>query len=449
MCVWWLKIRSKKFQLNTLRGININHKKIIIIGAGIAGLAACTHLKQHGFEPTILEGRTRYGGRIWSDHTFGFPFGLGASWIHGDQDNPITMLAKQYHAHRVTVDPQKFIYLDQAGRVISQAIVDAFQVKFEALLIKVKQYAQLAETDLSLAAAFTALVPFEHFSSLEQHIFAIKLKLFESYFGANCADLSARHWDDEMVLPGENCFVIDTYQPIIDGLAKQCAITLNSKVSQIHLQTHQVEIIATDTVHYADAVIITLPLGVLKKEVVRFDPVLPRTKLEAIQRLGMGLYNITALKFPTAFWPAPCDAFFLNATNPLAVTTFFNLHQFIAQPILAGASGGTTALQLENCSDAVLMENIMLQFKKMFGANIPEPESFINTRWSLDPFSYGSYSYIAPDASAADFEELAKPIADRLFFAGEATSSQYFATTHGAYLSGIRAAERIIRVYKH
>ncbi len=73
-----------------------NRKKIIIIGAGIAGLAACTRLQEYGFDVTILEARNRCGGRVRIDHTLGVPVGLGAGWIHGVDNNPITQLVCAY-----------------------------------------------------------------------------------------------------------------------------------------------------------------------------------------------------------------------------------------------------------------------------------------------------------------------------------------------------------------
>lgn len=85
----------------------------------------------------------------------------------------------------------------------------------------------------------------------------------------------------------------------------------------------------------------------------------------------------------------------------------------------------------------------MRDLRKTFGKKIPGPESLITTRWSQDRFSYGSYSYLSVGASTSDYHAMAQPVSDRLFFAGEATSSRFLATTHGAYLSGIREAKRI------
>jgi monoamine oxidase len=186
---------------------------------------------------------------------------------------------------------------------------------------------------------------------------------------------------------------------------------------------------------------------VLKKNDLVFNPPLPDYKQKAIQRLEMGLFNITAIKFPKPFWPTENHAMFFTQFDTSSIPVFFNLHHFISQPILVGFSGGKRARELENLTDAQLIEKTMHNFKKVFGAELPPPESYVNTRWSHDIFSYGSYSYIPTGASGDDYEAIAKPVLDRLFFAGEATSSKHAATTHGAYLSGIREAEKILNCY--
>jgi monoamine oxidase len=157
----------------------------------------------------------------------------------------------------------------------------------------------------------------------------------------------------------------------------------------------------------------------------------------------MGLLNITAIKFPIAFWPKDLQFMFFSQFDDLSISAFFNLHYFIQEPILIGYSGGETARQLENFSDEELMQKTMRNFKKIYGAKIPEPVDYINTRWSNDPFSYGSYSYAKAGVSSDDYRVMANSIANQIFFAGEATSFNYPATTHGAYLSGIREAEKI------
>jgi monoamine oxidase len=420
-------------------------KKIIIIGAGIAGLAAYHHLKEHGMDAMILEARDRCGGRIWTTNKLGIPLGLGANWIHGNDNNPIAQLATRFHANMSPVDPNDVIIFDRHDKPIPNAKIQHFNIKFERLLKQAKELACHSEQDMSLLSALSKLIPAENFSLVEEDLFAKKCRSFEGYLGAGCESLSARHWDQDEPWPGDNCFLPSSYQPIINGLQKNCLIQLNTLVKAINTHNDHVEIITENEVFYADAVIVTLPLGILKKNLVSFSPALPDNKQQAIQRLGMGIFNITALKFPTAFWPEKTPAIYFTPSRDLPITIFFNAYRFTQQPILIGYSGGEYARQLEALSDSELIEKTMRGFKSVWGSTIPKPESWINTRWSCDPFSYGSFSYVATGASGTDFETMAEPVANHLFFAGEATS-KHPGTTHGAYLSGIREAEKIIKL---
>lgn len=424
----------------------MTRKKVIIIGAGIAGLAACTKLSEFGFDARILEARNRVGGRIWTDYSLGIPFGKGAGWIHGDENNPITELAKHFNVEMSPVDPTQFTVFDRNSFPIPNADVEKFEGKFDAYLKEARKLAYHSASDISLSTAFKVIIQTEKLSTLEKTLLDNKLKAIESYAGADYSNLSARTHDDAEIWPGENCFLTMSYQPIIEGLAKKCTIDLNTIVKEINIREKDVEIFTNNSTYFADFVVTTLPLGVLQKNVVSFNPSLPERKLKAIQRVGMGLFNIIAIKFPKIFWPKKSHALFFTQVDKLSPSVFFNLAHFISEPILVGYCGGQTALQLESFSDEELIKKIMTNLQNHFTTDLPDPEIFITTRWSQDPFSYGSYSYFKTGSTTVDYDTISEPIADRLFFAGEATCSEYPSTTHGAYLSGIREAERISKI---
>lgn len=421
-------------------------KKVIIIGAGIAGLAACTRLNESGFDARILEARNRVGGRIETDHSLGIPFGKGAGWIHGDENNPMTELANQFNAKMAPIDSSKLTVFDKNGLPVSNNAIEKFEAKFDAYLKDAKKSAWQSSSDISLSTALDSIIQSENFSILEKTLFDNKLKSIGNYEGASTGSLSARLYGDIGIWPGKNCFLTTSYQPIVEGLAKKCRIELNTIVKEINLCEKNIEIITHSSVYTADYVVITLPLGVLQKNIVKFNPSLPKNKLKAIQSSGMGLFNITALRFPKIFWPEKSHALFFTEFDKLSTSVFFNLAHFMSQPVLVGYSGGETALQLERFSDEEIIKKIMGNFQNHYNTALPDPDSFIITRWSQDPFSYGSYSYSKTGSTCADYDAIAEPICNKLFFAGEATCSKYPATTHGAYLSGIREAERIKKI---
>lgn len=426
--------------------MRVAQPKIIIVGAGLAGLAAATHLMEKGFEVKLLEARDRCGGRIWSDDALGVPLDKGAAWIHGSEGNPIAELAYRFHAAFQPVDFSHFYTFDRKGQKIPDETILDFEAEFAKKLMYAKEFAQLSKQDLSLSSALSRYFKPEDLPPTQQDLFKRKLGFFEGYIGAGYEALSARHWDHELQLSGHNCIMAASYRPIIEGLAQSCQVQKNTIVKAVYERSKGMEVVTDKESYFADAVIVTVPLSILKKQSIHFDPPLPASKQLAIERLGMGLFNIAAFKFPAVFWPKDCQALSFTEFDAESISIFINFYPFSQQPILLGYSGGEKARQLEQYSDQELLAKTLSNLRKHFGPQIPSPEAQFFTRWSRDPFSLGSYSYLPVGASELDREELSKPASSRLFFAGEATNRDYPASTHGAYWSGIREAERVVKI---
>jgi monoamine oxidase len=162
----------------------------------------------------------------------------------------------------------------------------------------------------------------------------------------------------------------------------------------------------------------------------------------------MGVLDKTYLKFPTAFWQTREDSvgFIGNvgARSSTQIPEYYTLDQAVGVPILFGFTAGAQARRLEQLDLSTISASTMASFRKIFGNSVPEPEAVMQTRWSSDPYSYGSYSYISVGAKTEYYDALARPINGRVFFAGEATHRTYPGTVHGAYLSGIREANRVV-----
>ncbi|MBS0350358.1 MAG: FAD-dependent oxidoreductase [Proteobacteria bacterium] len=414
--------------------------KVVIVGAGIAGLGAAQALLTNGFEVMVVEARDRCGGRIWVDDSLGIPLARGATWIHGIDHNPMMQLAQKSSTRYFALDYQKMAFFDRNGHPIAQKKVTDFDNILNDALQKAQQFAFQQQEDSSLANALASIAPFGPFSPLEQDLFVRKLRFFENYLGAEYELLSARYWDEEEFTSGAHVILKDGYSAIISELAQGYPIRLNTQVQLIQ-ETIENIIVHTDREKiYADVVLITVPLGVLKAQKLKFDPELSTVKKTVIQRLGMGLLNIIMLKFPNCFWPRAHHGFFLPTATTCPV--FFNLTDLVNQPILLGCTGGKTAQLLENETDQQIITKVIRQWQVVF-PNITKPEKYFLTRWSQDPYSFGSYSYLPVGATGQDRDLLAAPESNRLFFAGEATHRHFPATTHGAYLSGLREAKRI------
>jgi hypothetical protein len=189
---------------------------------------------------------------------------------------------------------------------------------------------------------------------------------------------------------------------------------------------------------------VTLPLGVLKAGVVKFDPPLPERKSIAIQRLGFGNLTKLVLHFDAPFWPANQYVFGFSpadmSQSPATIINIWKTHQI---PALVLLIGGPLSRQIERWPDDQARQWGLGVLRNLFGDDVPEPRSVGRSNWSIDPHSRGSYSYIAVGSTPEDIEALAEPVNDRVFFAGEATYRGHWAATHGAYASGLREAGRI------
>jgi monoamine oxidase len=416
---------------------------IIIIGAGMAGLAAATTLRANNYEVIILEARDRIGGRTWTDYSLGVPFDLGAFIIHGTENNPITSLAHQFNANYTSLkSPPVFINLKQQ---IPSTQVELIDQQFDALLDDASEYALRAPTDISLAQAMGILKTDKKYSALTTEIYAWKFSFLTLYTGTDPEFLSARHWNrDEIFLGGGHQLMLNGYQPIVEGLAQNIRIILNTKVHKIQYRNAGVKIETNNGSYQADAVIVTLPLGVLKKGEIEFAPSLPLAKTAAINSLDMALLNKIILKFPNIFWqPDDAELRYLTKSYP-TFSRIMNGYYYFKQPILICPIGGNAAREFEKMGIEEVNHEIMSLLRHWYGNDIPNPTASLATRWGHDPYSYGSYSSIPVGASGMDYDVLAEPVDHKIFFAGEATNRFFPGTVHGAYLSGTREAELII-----
>ncbi len=185
-------------------------------------------------------------------------------------------------------------------------------------------------------------------------------------------------------------------------------------------------------------------MGVLKNKNIIFFPELSLPKQEAINKLDMGLLNIFAMQFKT-FWPGDCHAFFLPDSHLCSM--FLNAKRFTNLPILISYFGGIKGRALETIPDKILIEKMIAHLRYFFGKKVSYPNNYFITRWFMDNFSYGSYSYLPVSATPHHREILAESENNKLFFAGEATMIKFPATVHGAYLSGIREANKVKQLF--
>ena len=426
---------------------------VLIIGAGIAGLAAARALAAGGLRVVVLEARDRIGGRVWTDETWpGIPLDMGAGWIHGIHGNPITALAEAQGLPLLSTDYDSITEFDSTGTRLTAQETAALDRRFKALLAELdderdrRQAAGLP--DISLAEAFEANLAAKQLEPEERRRLTYLLNQeVEHEFASDASDLSFYLWDSEVPFDGPDVIFPNGYSQIADGLAAGLDIRLGHIVNRIAHDEHGVTVTTSAGAFTASRAVVTLPLGVLKQQRVAFDPPLAPEKLAAIERLGMNVLNRVYLRFPEAFWAA-------DATIQLGYigetkgewSAYFNFHHLTGVPVLLGFNAGAFGTQSEALSDDQLVAGMMAVLRRVYGPGIPNPEASLITRWLSDPFACGSYSHMTPGSTLADRASLGQPIGERLFFAGEATHVQYSSTVHGAYLSGVRAAGEVLNI---
>ena len=418
---------------------------VLVLGAGISGLAAARTLVDKGLSVIVLEARDRIGGRMWTDTSLGMPLDLGASWIHGVDGNPITELAKQFGAQTVASDYDNGVVFDFDGREISDAEYAEMRDLFDSIYSEVEQMQKDTENDMPLQQAFDQVISSRDLSAEELHRLQFVIQgQFALELGANPDNLSLSEWDQDEEFGGDDVVFPEGYNQITDGLANGLDIRLGVQVAGISYGADGVDVETLSGTYGGDKVIVTFPLGVLKQAEVKFDPPLPESKQSAIDHLDMGVLNKVYLKFSEAFWDEEIGIISYVGERAGEWCDWLNFVPYINEPVLMAFHGGAKGYEIEELSDDEIVAGAMKTLRVIYGDSIPEPEGYLITRWGKDPLAFGSYSHIPPFASGDDYDALFEPVDDVLYFAGEATSREYPATVHGAYLSGVAAAAEII-----
>ena len=418
-------------------GQKANGKTVIIVGAGISGLAAAKKLKENGFNVIVLEAQSKVGGRLKTNRSLGVAFDEGASWIHGTAGNPITSLAQQAGMNTAFTDDESILAYDLGGVLHSDSNFSDTEDKFYTVLETLKNNGSSTK---SFETVFNELYP----TYCNDRLWKFFLSTYLTFDTGDLNMLSSLLYNEGEEFGGEERISVNGYDTIPSYLAIGLNVQLNQKVTKIDYSNTKILVSHNGTVTEADYVLVTVPLGVLKANKIDFVPSLPNTKQNAIQKVGVNCVNKFLLTWETAFWD---DEQYICYTPDIKdkFNYFVNVKKY--QPTvnaLMTFAYADKARQTENMTDQQIIEEIMTHLRDIYGNNIPYPKNILRTKWQTNEYSYGSYSYTAVGTEMRHFDDLAEEIDDKIFFAGEHTEIDYFSTAHGAYLSGIREADKII-----
>ena len=399
--------------------------EVLIVGAGAAGLAAGRRLRDAGVPCLLVEARARRGGRAWTVVESGLALDLGCGWLHSADRNPWTGIAKQQGRPIDKTPPpwerpsieDRFSLADQRDYFRAQR---AFDERLEAEAD--------CEPDRN-AAAF--LEPGCRWNALMNGVSTF-------YSGAELERLSARDLASYQE-DNANWRVVGGLGTTIEAYGVNLPVELQCPVHRIDHSGKRLTIETAKGNITADRAIVTLPTPLLAQPGL-FAPALP-DKAAAAAGLPLGLADKLFLSLEGAEEFAENSRVFGSIDR--VATGSYNLRPF-GWPVIEVYFGGALAWQLEEGGDAAFLDFATSELTEFFGVPFARRIKPLRlNRWGADPFARGSYSYAVPgkaDARAA----LAAPVDDRMFFAGEACSSTDFSTVHGAFATGIAAADAII-----
>ncbi len=420
-------------------------EKVIVIGAGISGLAAAAALHADGREVIVLEARDRLGGRTWTKTVEGADLDMGGAWIHGPRGNPTALLMEGFGLTWTDDDPEPGPIVDHTGEVFSLS-EQRRAWRFAEKVLASAEWLPEEEgvDDLSVADATAILLEDEEGARRRLWEFMTNELYTAQDIGGSADDASLLGaWYGE-VFPGGDAVPDGGYIRLVEALAAGLDVRLSEPVTEIDWSGQTVRITTDADTYETTHVIITLPLGVLQSGSVAFTPALPDDKQAAIDALAMGSLEKVILRFDSQFWLDDGQTFaYIDAqSGRFPVCTDFTPHA--GSPTLVCFTGGTFSQESrESMTEEQIVAGTLENLAAALGREVPAPIATAVTDWHNDPFSMGSYSYLPIGSSTDAFAAMAEPVDGRLLFAGEHTANDHYQTVHGALISGLREARRL------
>ena len=428
-------------------------ERVVVVGAGIAGLTVANALAHGGVECVVVEARDRIGGRLHTVNLAGSPVDMGGSWIHTPIGNPISAFAQHAGVPCRSANPLPELAGFDCGeeRRLPAAEVEAsLSMQLEGFPEATGRLLAELGPDASAADGIDAFVTGAGLAPGPARRARQALRaLIEAESAGLTEDQSLRWMWNEIEYEGGyfGDMPAGGYRSLTEAMATGVDLRLGVDVAEVARSATGVRVRSRDgTSEQGSHVVVTVPLGVLKRDVPKIRPALPPDRLAAIERLGFGRYEKVALRFDEPFWRAaglPHAMIFPRDPGAPAIWAI-GQDAFGAGPVLVfhifhSATGHVLDVAPDDAARWAL--DLLAQ---AIGRPCPAPAAVAVTSWANDPYSGGAYTHIPPGANPADADLLGEPIGGRLLFAGEHTQSTRLAYVDGAMTSGIREAKRLL-----
>jgi monoamine oxidase len=411
---------------------------VIIIGAGASGLSAAKQLARLGLSYIVIEGSHRIGGRAYSEEIApDVWFDLGCSYLHQGDTNPFVTIADELG---VIIGKDKGdLISDDKLRIYNKGISlnpgerDAF------FSYQNECYAAVhASVDRGEDVAVSDLLDLDHKYAMTN------ANMMAANYAQDIDQVSAL--DVASFAEGPDVPILNGYGNLVAAWAGDIPVSLNTKVERIENSSTGVSVETTRGTMQARTVLSTVSNGILTSGEIEFSPALPDWKIEAVLGLPIGTLNKVCVHFDKDVFGSGGRGFHTNCDEDAGSGGFEA--SVMGQNTAVVFIGGRHAIWLEKQGQQASHEYAVDQVAEVFGNEIRKHVTrSIATAWTTDPWTRGSYSCPLP-GQGHQRVELARPIEDRLFFAGEATTVGDHACCHGAFSSGIRAAQEIADSFK-
>jgi monoamine oxidase len=404
---------------------------VVVIGAGAAGIAAARALRAAGKRYILIESRDRAGGRLWTSTALGHPFDAGGAYIHFAERNPWTEIAAE-----AGIDARGGQRLWSGSIAFRNGVAlspEAAANRWTGMRKVSEAYEEVDERrDRSIAAAL------EDEDQEVQDLGRIQAQMAA---GEDPEWVSVSDWNK--LESGQNRLVPGGYGALAAKAAEPLDVRFSVRATDINW-SGQLAVVTTDKgVIRARKVIVTVPVGVLKAGRIKFTPNLPSEQARALDGMRMGALSKIAMRFKDEKFGFTAHQFLAEIGEPSRAMTF-EAWPFDSDLIVT-TFGGDYARGLAKQGEAAAIDHALERFVKIAGSEARK--AFMGGKlagWSEDPHALGSYAVVLPGRLKAR-ESLAKPVAEKLWFAGEATAGVYAMTAGGAYIAGRDAAKAVIQ----